>query len=75
MIHSIDFNFYMTCTSVGSELADIILNEEQEHIIREANAKRAVIADLSHISSDFSKPWVNGIIPYVIDPKITGGYD
>ena len=58
-----------------SELADIILNEEQKELLKEAenyNGKRAVIADLSDISDLYSKPWTNGIIPYVMNPKIAG---
>ncbi|XP_065909425.1 high choriolytic enzyme 1-like [Dysidea avara] len=58
-----------------NELADIILNEEQKQLLKEAenyNGKRAVIADLSDISDLYSKPWTNGIIPYVMDPKIAG---
>ena len=53
-----------------SELADIVLNKEQESFFKEAenfNGKRAVIADLALI-----KPWTNGIIPYEMDPKING---
>jgi len=71
MMHTTTFAGYG-----NSELADIVLNEEQEYVIKKANAKRAVIADLSHIGSDFSKrqPWTNGTIPYVMDPKITGEY-
>jgi len=56
-----------------SELADIVLNEEQERFFKEAenfNGKRAVIADLGQ---DYSlKPWTNGIIPYEMDPEIIG---
>jgi len=56
-----------------SELADIVLNEEQERFFKEAenfNGKRAVIADLGQNS--LIKPWTNGIIPYEMDPKING---
>jgi len=51
-----------------SELADIILNEEQERLLKEAhsNGKRAVDSGI------LTKTWPNGVIPYVMDPRITG---
>ena len=61
------------CIGGKSELADIILNEEQERLLKEAknfNGRRAVIANLDH--NDLPKPWTDGMIPYVMDPKIIG---
>ena len=51
-----------------SELADIILSEEQEQALKEANSngKRAVNSGI------LVKTWPNGVIPYVMDPRITG---
>jgi len=52
----------------SSELSDIMLSEEQEHILNaeSAGGKRAVDSGV------LTKAWPNGRIPYVMDPKIAG---
>lgn len=51
------------------ELGDIVLFPHQEQILeeyRKGTTKRAV-AD-----KDLISPWSNGVVPYVMDPKIAG---